>query len=138
MGQQSDRHALEGQLATVEESLGFLVLLILSILLSFSGVLLQRRQLACAVAGEAEAAAAVPDPYPRRCGASALVIGCLGYFFAQALEGWRSAQQGSASARQSAARNLWAALFVLAAALIRLYDLNLSRSPSGEDDALPV
>lgn len=138
MGQQRDRQALEGQLAAVEESLGFLVLLILSILLSFSGVLLQRRQLACAVAGEAEAAAAVPDPYPLRCGASALVVGCLGYFFAQALEGWRSAQQGSASARQSAARNLWAALFVLAAALIRLYDLNLSRSPSGEDDALPV
>ena len=128
----ADRQVLAGQLETVEESLGFLVLLLGSLLLSFSALQLQRRQLACAAAGEAEAAAAVPDPYPLRCGVSALVVGALGYFFAQ------SAQTGSPDAQASALRNLWAALLVLAAALIRLCDLNLSRSPSGEDDALPV
>lgn len=138
MGQTADRRALAGQLAAVEESLGFLVLLLGSLLLSFSALQLQRRQLACAAAGEEEAAAAVPDPYPLRCGASALVVGALGYFFAQALEGWQSTQAGSPDGRASALRNLWAALLVLAAALIRLCDLNLSRSPSGEDDALPV
>ena len=138
MGQENPRQALAGERKTIEESLGFLVLLILSLLLSLSALLLQRRQLACAAAGEREAAAAVPDPYPLRCRASALVVGALGYFFAQALEGWQSAQKGSPDERASARRNLWAALLVLAAALIRLCDLNLSRSPSGEDDALPV
>ena len=138
MEQEDSRQTLAGELETVEESLGFLVLLILSLLLSLSALLLQRRQLACTASGEREAAAAVPDPYPLRCRASALVVGALGYFFAQALEGWRSTQNGSPDERASALRNLWAALLVLSAALIRLCDLNLSRSTSGEDDALPA
>lgn len=136
MEQKDNGRALAGQLETVEDSLGFLVLLMLSLLLSFSALVLQRRQLACAAAGEAEAAAAVPDPYPRRCGASALVVGALGYFFAQALEGWQAARGEDQNARASALRNLWAALFVLAAALIRLCDLSRSRSTSGAAAAL--
>ena len=138
MGETADRQRLTGQLETVEESLGFLVLLVGSLLLSFSALQLQRRQLARAAAGEMEAAAAVPDPYPLRCRASALVVGALGYFFAQALEGWQEAGGAEKGKQASALRNLWAALLVLAAALIRLCDLNLSRRSSGEDDALPA
>lgn len=65
--------------------------------------------------------------------ASALVVGCLAYFFGLALDTWEESRSGDCAARCSADRNAWASLFVLAAALIRLCDLILTRCQSGEE-----
>ncbi|MDE7171468.1 MAG: hypothetical protein K2O11_06290, partial [Oscillospiraceae bacterium] len=62
---------------------------------------------------------------PIRLSASVLVVSALGFFFCLALRTCRDASQGEdPAAQKSAGMNLWASLFVFAAALIRLYDLN--------------
>ena len=104
------------QLRTAEQSALFLVLLIFSLLLSLWAAVRQRDQLA---AGE------TPEQvFPVRMGASALVVGSLGFFLCLALRTSRQAARGEdPAARRSAERNLAAAVLVFAAALIRLWDL---------------
>ena len=109
-----EQELLEEQLNTVDQSIFFLILLILSVLLSFWSVLIQRGQLVCTIEGKTEAAAAAPKIYPIKISASALVVGSLGFFLCLALQ----------ACQKSAGMNVWASLFVFAAALIRLYDLN--------------
>ena len=123
------------QLATTEESLRFLVLIIFSVLLSFWSVVLQRRQLVDTLEGRQGDQTPI---LPIKHAAGALIIGSLGFFFALALEAWQSAQQGQdAAAQSSAVRNLWASLFVLVAALIRMYDLNSGQpQPAADQDLL--
>ena len=53
-----EQELLEEQLNTVDQSIFFLILLILSVLLSFWSVLIQRGQLVCTIAGKTEAAQA--------------------------------------------------------------------------------
>ena len=112
-----ERSSLLGQLDTVNTSLLFLTALIASVVLSFSTVADQRGGLCAALAGEAPR---IPDSTCRRRAAGALVIGALTWFFLLSLDSWRCA---AGPERPSAQRNLWAALLVLAAALIRWYDL---------------
>ncbi|MCI8477681.1 MAG: hypothetical protein HFE97_04945 [Oscillospiraceae bacterium] len=135
MEDSQEQAVLRQQLETTEESLQFLVLIILSILLSFWSVVLQRRQLVDTLAGRQVAETAIR---PLKHAAGALIIGSLGFFFALALEAWQSAQQGQDTAAQaSALRNLWASLFVLVAALIRMYDLNSGQpQPEAGQDLL--
>lgn len=104
------------QLRTAEQSVLFLVLLIFSLLLSLWAAVRQRDQLA---AGETPT-----QVFPVRMGASALVVGSLGFFLCLSLRTARAAAQGEdPAARRSADRNLAAALLVFAAALLRLWDL---------------
>ena len=122
-----ERNVLKEQLGTVNQSLFYLLLIILSVLLSFWSVLLQREQLEEALAGNPQKAAA-QDVFPIKLIASALVVSALGFFFCLALRSCRDAACGNdPAAQQSAGRNVWASLFVLAAALIRLCDLNSSQ-----------
>ena len=107
------------QLDTANTSLLFLMALIASVALSFSTVADQRGALCAALAGER---AQAPDPTGRRRGASAMVVGALAWFFALSLDTWRAA---AGPERPSAGRNLWASLLVLAAAVIRWYDLDV-------------
>ena len=119
-----ERQVLEEQLRTVNQSLFYLMLIILSVLLSFRAVLIQRDQVEGALAGNSPETAA-PDIFPIRFSASALVVGSLGFFFCLSLRTCREAAGGSDPARQkSAGMNVWASLFVLTAALIRFYDLS--------------
>ena len=124
------KQELCGQLRTADTSLAFLVLLILSICLSWKGTAIQRDGLCRILRGEEEE---VPDVFSIRLVASALVVGCLAYFFGLALDTWEESRSGDCAARGSADRNAWASLFVLAAALIRLCDLILTRCQSGEE-----
>lgn len=118
-----ERQILKEQLKTVNQSLFYLVLIILSVLLSFRSVLLQREQLEGALAGKPSQAAA-QDAFPIRLTASGLVISALGFFFCLSLRTCREAACGNdPAAQKSAGMNVWASLFVLAAALIRLCDL---------------
>ena len=59
--------------------------------------------------------------------AGALVLPPLAFFFRLALETWRSAPDPEGSARI----NAWASLLVLAAALLRYYDLTVIQPGPG-------
>lgn len=130
---EEQRETLERQLDTVNQSVFFLILIIFSVLLSFWSVLIQRGQLADALEGRSVEGA--PGVFPIQAGASALIVGSLGFFFCLALQTFQSAAgDGDPAARKSAGMNLWASLFVLAAALIRLYNLNFTqRNQSGSE-----
>ena len=69
------------------------------------------------------------DIFPIKLIASVLTVSALGFFFSLALRTCQdAAQRNDLAAQKSAAANVWASLFVLTAALIRLYDLNFMES----------
>lgn len=137
-----ERQELESALDTLNESIFFLVVIIGSVLLSWLSLLEQRRQVSSALDG-AETADA-PPVFPLRLGASALVIGALGFFFCLALARQRSAQTGNDPVeRRSARSNALASTLVLGAALARLDDLLYVEGSGqtallGSDDQPPV
>ena len=100
-----------------------LVLLLFALLLSLQAVRLQRDSLD-ARSGEA---ASAPEITGLRRAAGALVLPPLAFFFRLALETWRSAPDPEGSARI----NAWASLLVLAAALLRYYDLTVIQPGPG-------
>lgn len=125
------------QLDTVDTSLGFLLLVITSVLLSFFAVTIQRRQLCLTILGDREGEEALGEVYPIRRLASALIVGSLGYFLCLA---WRAAGENCQGAdcvsRRSARTNLWASVLVLSAAILRFNDLNfVHRCSQGEASA---
>ena len=127
-----EEDALRQQLGIVDQSLGFLLILIASVLLSFYTVVIQRRGLCLTILGDTEAAAGLPDVYPIKRRASAMVVGSLGFFLCLALNAWQQAEQGDdCVARRSATVNLWASLFVLLAGILRLMDLDFVACCSG-------
>lgn len=133
---EEETRQLCAQLHTIDTSLAFLVLLILSVCLSWLATAIQRGGLCKLLQGRAEE---VPDVFPIRLTAGAIVVGALTYFFSLALDTWRQAGTQDETARASAQRDLWAALFVLAAGLIRLYDLVYLQGiqPALEEELLP-
>lgn len=118
--EQWEREALQEQLEDVDFSLVFLALMVFSLFLSWKAAALQREALCRYLAGEAED---FPDVFPLRLPASAIVVGALTYFFGLAGKNRQSARGTGGAAECSADLNFGAALLVLAAALIRLYDL---------------
>lgn len=119
-----ERKILREQLGTVNQSLFYLLLIVLSVLLSFWSVLIQRGQLEKALAGDPQKIV-TQDVFPIKLIASVLTVNSLGFFFALALQTCRNAaQEDDPAAQKSAGMNLWASLFVLIAALIRLCDIN--------------
>ena len=124
------RRALEKQLEQVDTSMKFLTLMVLSLALSWRASGLQAEALCRALEGREGAAA---DVFSLRLPANAIVVGALTYFFTLALEGWRDTRGTGGRVERSADLNLWAALLVLAAALIRLYDLTCIQGEGGAD-----
>ena len=118
--EQARQNRLEEQLGELDGALVFLALMILALYLSWRAAALQRTDLCRYLAGEE---GPVHDVYPLRLSANAVVAGALTYFFGLALKTWEDTRGTGGCARRSADLNLWAALLVLAAALIRLYDL---------------
>ena len=131
--------ALCRQLDTVDTALGFLLLIVLSVLVSYTATARQRQALCLAIQGDTDRAAELGDVYPLRLGSSALVVGSLGYFFMLALKTCRNADPDDPVARHSAWMNVIAAFLVLLAALIRLFDLNFVRraQPALAGELLP-
>ena len=120
-----EEEALKRQLCTADGSLLFLSLLLLSVGLSYWGVSLQREGLCRTLRSDAEGAANLPEVFPIRLWASALVVGCLGFFLCLAVKTDREAGYETA---QSARTNLWASVLVFLAALLRLDELLQSAS----------
>lgn len=121
------QEALCEQLELVDTDLGFLFLIVLSVLLSFLAVSRQRDGLCLRLHGEEAEAQRVENVAPLRLAASALVVGSLGFFFMQALETCRTVDPTDETARRSARLNLIAGFLVLLASLIRLLDFNMVR-----------
>ncbi len=136
MGMERERkEELRGQLETMDISLKFLALLILSVCLSWRALAVQREGLRGLLLGERED---MPDVFPARLTASALVVGALVWFFGVTLDVWEQSREGDRTARRSGDLNAWAALLVLAAALLRLYDLvTVQRSQPGLEEEIP-
>ena len=124
-----EKEALKRQLCTVDGSLLFLGLLLLSVGLSYWGVSLQREGLCRILRSDAEGAANLPEVFPIRLWTSALVVGCLGFFLCLAVRTAREAGDGAGAA--SARTNLHASVLVFLAALLRLDDL-LKNAPRPE------
>ena len=118
--EQSEREELQKQLEDVDGSLVFLALMLFSLFLSWKATALQRQALCRYLAGEE---GEFPDVFPLRLPASAIVVGALLYFFGLSLETWQSTRGTGGRAECSANLNFGAAFLVLAAALLRLYDL---------------
>ena len=135
--EQTGWDTLRGQLNTLDTSLLFLALLTGATALSWAILSRQRGALLSLLSGED-----IPEPdlILARLAVSALVVGSLSYFFLLSLETLCTARSQGAAACASAERNARASLLVLAAALIRLYDLNILRctAPALESEELPA
>ena len=135
--EQTGWDTLRGQLNTLDTSLLFLALLTGATALSWAILSRQRGALLSLLSGED-----IPEPdlIPALLAVSALVVGSLSYFFLLSLETLCTARSQGAAACASAGRNARASLLVLAAALIRLYDLNILRctAPALESEELPA
>ena len=122
-----ERQDLCEELKTLDTSLGFLLLIIVSVILSYLALSRQRKALCLTLEGQEACAEQVGEVYPIRLGASALIVGALGYFFSLTLENCRNVDPCDRAAAQSAWRSVLAGFLVLLAALIRLFDLNFTQ-----------
>lgn len=111
-------------LDALNAALGFLILLIAGLVLSYLATVRQRDALCCAIVGDTERAAVLGNVFPMRCKASALTIGASVFFLLLALQ---AAKKPEATATPAACcstyRNLWVAVLLLVGALVRLADL---------------
>lgn len=113
---------LAGEARTLDDSLGYILAVIGSVLLSYQATVLQRDGVRLALAGDDAGAREARERVRRlRLLSGAVLIGALGYFLCLAL---RAADQtGDDPAAASSARtNLTASVLVLLAALLRFLD----------------
>ncbi|NCB63249.1 MAG: hypothetical protein EOM52_06480 [Clostridia bacterium] len=117
------------------------MLIIASVLLSFWSVVIQRKGLCFTICGDTKAAAALPEVYPIKCKASAMIVGSLGFFLCLALTALEMAEAGDdCVAKKSARTNFLASLLVFLAAVLRLDDLRFverCQSTLVAEDTLP-
>lgn len=139
MAQETEREVLCRELAQADSSLGFLLLFVMVLLISFWSTATGCRRLCLLLRGEEEAAAALPDTYPLQRLGGASAVAALGFFLCLAWDGFRRA--GNAAARRSAWANLWAAALALAAGILRLWTLDFAKhclqTEAGADSDLP-
>lgn len=117
-----EEEILAGEARTLDDSLGYILAVIGSVLLSYQATALQRDGVCLALAGD-EAGAQDAQARVRRLRllAGAVLIGALGYFLCLALQAVEQAA-GDRLAEGSARTNLTASVLVLAAALLRFLD----------------
>ena len=117
-----EREELEKALTALDGSIFFIVVIVASVMLSWLSLVKQRRDTCEAL----ETGDLTQDPtiFPIRLGASALIIGALGFFFYMSVRRHKQAcQRTDPVEKRSAYINAGAAVLVLAAALLRLDDL---------------
>ncbi|MEG2118932.1 MAG: hypothetical protein RRY53_01155 [Pseudoflavonifractor sp.] len=119
-------------LDSMEQAAFFLLMIMLSLLLSLRGLGLQR---------DGVLGCAVPPVFPLKNAAGALVVGASGFFLCMALgERSSAAAGGDRTARHTADVNAIAALLVLIAAVLRLWNLRSTAQTSpalAQADLLP-
>lgn len=115
-----EQEELREQLCTVEESIRFLVLIVVGVLLSFQATMIQRSAILTELRGGEGDTSSV---YPLRHMANSLIVGALGFFLCLAIKTWREQDGEDCGEARTANAGLWAALLVFAAAVIRYEDL---------------
>ena len=138
-----ERSELESAIGTVNCSIKFLVLFILGLLLSFSAILIQRRQLCLTLSGGD--ASTLPSPYPLQHAAGGITLGGLVFFFLLAQRTYRDTLGGGDPQAECLARwNLLASALVLIASAIRLWALEQGQGRAAdalireENEELPL
>ena len=117
-----EREELEKAIQALDGSIFFIVVIVASVMLSWLSLVKQRRD-ACE-ALETGDTAQDPSIFPLRLGASALIIGALGFFFYMSVQRHKQAcERTDPVEKRSSYINAAAATLVLAAALLRLDDL---------------
>lgn len=116
---------LKENLASIDEAAAFLAAIILAVLLSFRGLLLQRTGVCAALLGRE---ADLSGLYPLRHAASAITVGALAYFLYVTAKALRDADCSDPAALRSAQANLTASALVFAAAAIRFDDVQFLKA----------
>ncbi len=127
------------ELALLDQSVLFLLLLIVAVLLSFAALAQQRGDLAGRLCRGQEGAA---DVFPLRWTSGVLVTGATAFFAWLACRTAQTARRGGGAAAQRGAQsNLLASILVFVAALIRLVELERigreRRGPALEETLAP-
>ena len=117
---EAERNELKKQLEIMKGSQGFLALLVFALFLSYRGISLQREDVCRLLRGETPVGI---DLTGHNIISNAIGVGALIFFFLIALDVWKQSTGQDETIQGPARRNLWAALFALAAALIRLSEL---------------
>lgn len=112
-------------LTEIDRSAGFLAALILAVLLSFRGLLLQREGVCAALRGDEADLGAL---YPIRHTVSSITAGALAYFLCLTARVLSQADPNDPVAVRSGRANLAAAALVFAAAAIRFDDVQFLRA----------
>ncbi len=110
------------QLWLLDKSIFWLGIVAFGFLLSVVATLRQRGALCLAIQGETDCAQVVGDVFALRSAASVLYVLALTFFFWVVLRD--GGEELTAGEKRSACLNRWASLFVLAAAILRLWDVN--------------
>lgn len=122
---------LRSAVRTVDQSIRFLLLFFLGLLLSLHAILLQRQQLCLTLEGGDPSS--LPSPYPFQHASGALSLGGLVFFYQLARQTYQTArEEGGGQAEFLARWNLLATALVLIAAAVRLWALELSQSQQAE------
>ncbi len=123
------------ELDLLNSSLNWLVLIVSGVLLSYYATERQREALCLSLAGDREGAEAVGNVLPIRRLVSIFILLALTFFFQVSLKGEEQAcLGGDPAAIRSAGRNRWAALLVLAAGVLRLFDVFESKKQFSQDE----
>lgn len=135
--QEMEEAILAGEARTLDDSLGYILAVIGSVLLSYKATVLQRDGVCLDLAGEETAAGAAQAQVRRlRLLSGAILIGALGYFLCLAL---RAANQtrGDPVAARSSQTNLTASVLVLLAALLRFLDQKGQEASDAASGGIP-
>lgn len=123
----TEQEELRQNLNILDTSLVFLLLLVLAVLLSLWGVLVQRKQTCLRAVGKEPND--LPSVISIRRVAATITVGCLGFFFSLALDVLEeTAKSSDFSVKRSAQVNTIASLLVFLAAVLRLTDLQTTVS----------
>jgi len=115
------------KLNSLSTTLGFQLLFLTSVLLSFFATCRQREALCCEISGEAKKAEELANVFPLRCKGTAIAIGAAGYFLWLALQGQAKLDSDASFAvRRSAELSILEAVLVLGAAVVRMTNLTTS------------
>lgn len=129
-----------GQLQIVDESIWYLILIIVSILLSFYSVKIQRQQLVNLITPEC-CQEKTPDIFPIKLVANVLVLISLYFFFNLSASNLNQNQENEVLCNSNK-NNYTASFLVLLAAIIRFFDIiyvkvNAER-PAQEQDSIAI
>lgn len=116
---------IKAQLATIDKSQWYIGLTIAAIALSYYTIGIQRKQLLCSVTKD-PCCKCLPDPFPLQSLSSILVIVALVFFYNLSAETLCRTPADKCTCKMNKLSYLASAL-VLAAAVIRFYNLNAGR-----------